>query len=68
MEKVGAHVPPFLVQREANPDVDAPILRLILHKETALCQRREIAEILERAVDDRKRVNQTTGNICVEHG
>lgn len=35
---------------------------------TQLRQRREIAEILERAVDDCNRVNQIIGNIYVKHG
>jgi uncharacterized protein Yka (UPF0111/DUF47 family) len=37
-------------------------------KHTQLRQRREIAEILERAVDDCNRVNQIIGNIYVKHG
>lgn len=35
---------------------------------TRLRQRREIAEILERAVDNCNRVNQIIGNIYVKHG
>ncbi len=37
-------------------------------KHTQLRQRREIAEILERAVDNCNRVNQIIGNIYVKHG
>jgi hypothetical protein len=37
-------------------------------KHTQLRQRREIAEILERAVDDCNRVNRVIGNIYVKHG
>jgi uncharacterized protein Yka (UPF0111/DUF47 family) len=37
-------------------------------KHTLLRQRREIAEILERAVDHCNRVNQIIGNLYVKHG
>lgn len=37
-------------------------------KHTQFRQRREMAEILERAVDDCNRVNQIIGNIYVKHG
>jgi uncharacterized protein Yka (UPF0111/DUF47 family) len=37
-------------------------------KHTQLRQRREVAEILERAVDNCNRVNQIIGNVYVKHG
>ena len=37
-------------------------------KHTQLRKRREIAEILERAVDNCNRVNQIIGNVIVKHG
>jgi len=46
----------------------ADLVAAAFDEHTRLRQRREIAEILERAVDDCNRVNQIIGNIYVKHG
>ena len=46
----------------------AQLVVAVFEEHTRLRQRREIAEILERAVDNCNRVNQIIGNIYVKHG
>jgi len=46
----------------------AQLVVAAFEEHTRLRQRREIAEILERAVDNCNRVNQIIGNIFVKHG
>lgn len=59
----------LLNQCEAQGRRDAAQLLVAAFEEhTRLRQRREIAEILERAVDNCNRVNQIIGNIYVKHG
>ena len=54
---------------EAKGQASGPQLVVAAFEEhTRLRQRREIAEILERAVDNCNRVNQIIGNIYVKHG
>lgn len=58
-----------LAECEAKGQPSAPQLVVAaFDKHTELRQRREIAEILERAVDNCNRVNQIIGNIFVKHG
>jgi len=46
----------------------AQLVVAAFEEHTRLRQRREVAEILERAVDNCNRVNQIIGNIYVKHG
>jgi uncharacterized protein Yka (UPF0111/DUF47 family) len=51
-----------------NQASGAQLVVAAFEEHTRLRQRREIAEILERAVDNCNRVNQIIGNIYVKHG